>query len=72
MATLGVQERAEYPRHIPVLLNDFIDKLKPFSGVWVDGTFGDGGYSEILLKSDVKTVIAIDRDPSVKASAFEL
>ena len=69
MVTQGVQEHAEYPRHIPVLLRAFVNQLKPFSGVWVDGTFGDGGYSEILLKSDVEAVIAIDRDPSVTASA---
>ena len=72
MVNLGVQGHAEYPRHIPVLLHDFINQLKPFSGVWVDGTFGDGGYSEILLKSEAKTVIAIDRDPSVIASASKL
>ena len=41
MVNLGVQGHAEYPRHIPVLLHDFINQLKPFSGVWVDGTFGD-------------------------------
>ena len=52
MANPGVQENTEYPRHIPVLLNDFVGQLKPFSGVWIDGTFGDGGYSKMLLESD--------------------
>ncbi|MFL2810644.1 MAG: 16S rRNA (cytosine(1402)-N(4))-methyltransferase [Paracoccaceae bacterium] len=65
MVNPGVQENTEYPRHIPVLLNDFVSQLKPFSGVWIDGTFGDGGYSKMLLESDAKSVIAIDRDPSV-------
>ena len=65
MVNAGVQEPAEYPRHIPVLLNDFKSQLQPFSGIWVDGTFGDGGYSKVLLESDTRKVIAIDRDPSV-------
>ncbi len=72
MANPGVQENTEYPRHIPVLLNDFVGQLKPFSGVWIDGTFGDGGYSKMLLESDAKSVIAIDRDPSVTSAAMVL
>ena len=69
MVNPGVQENTEYPRLIPVLLNDFVSQLKPFSGVWIDGTFGDGGYSKMLLESDAKSVIAIDRDPSVTSAA---
>ena len=72
MVNPGVQENTEYPRHIPVLLNDFVGQLKPFSGVWIDGTFGDGGYSKMLLESDAKSVIAIDRDPSVTSAASVL
>ena len=72
MVNPGVQENTEYPRHIPVLLNDFVSQLKPLSGVWIDGTFGDGGYSKMLLESDAKSVIAIDRDPSVCSAASVL
>ena len=72
MVNPGVQENTEYPRHIPVLLNDFVSQLKPLSGVWIDGTFGDGGYSKMLLESDAKSVIAIDRDPSVTSAASVL
>ena len=72
MVNPGVQENTEYPKHTPVLLNDFVNQLKPFSGVWIDGTFGDGGYSKMLLESDAKSVIAIDRDPSVTSAASVL
>jgi DNA-binding transcriptional regulator/RsmH inhibitor MraZ len=32
-------------------------------GVWIDGTFGAGGYSRGLLEAGAERVIAIDRDP---------
>ena len=33
-------------RHIPVLLNEVVDVLAPCDGaVYVDATFGAGGYS---------------------------
>jgi 16S rRNA (cytosine1402-N4)-methyltransferase len=38
-------------------------------GVWVDGTFGAGGYSRGLLEAGAARVIAIDRDPAVFAPA---
>ena len=41
-------------------------------GIYVDGTFGAGGYSRILLQSAKCTVIAIDRDPSVAPLAQAL
>ncbi len=59
--------------HYPVMLNEVIESLAPKSGeIYVDGTFGAGGYSRALLeKADCK-VIAIDRDPAaqVRAQAF--
>ncbi len=50
--------------HIPVLLAEVLDVLEPKNGgIYVDGTFGAGGYSKaILAKADCK-VIGIDRDP---------
>lgn len=60
-------------RHIPVMLKEMLCYLAPRDGeVYVDGTFGNGGYSEAILKSALCKVIAIDRDPDVKARAGEL
>ena len=51
--------------HIPVLLDEMMDALAPKAGcVYVDGTFGAGGYSRRILESATCTVWAIDRDPN--------
>ncbi|HHC29788.1 MAG TPA: 16S rRNA (cytosine(1402)-N(4))-methyltransferase RsmH, partial [Rhodobacterales bacterium] len=55
--------------HIPVLLRPILDAVSPLSGLWVDGTFGAGGYTRGLLEAGADKVIAIDRDPSVFAMA---
>ena len=58
------------PRHIPVMLNEVLDTLKPEAGkIYVDATFGNGGYSEAILKTANCTVIALDRDPTVRTRA---
>ena len=57
--------------HVPVLLSDFSSFLPRLSGVWIDGTFGDGGYSRRLLDSGASKVIAIDLDPDVLPCAAE-
>ena len=50
--------------HIPVLLKEVVDALAPHAdGIYVDGTFGAGGYSEALLDAAQCIVWAIDRDP---------
>ena len=60
-------------RHIPVMLNEVIENLDiKDNGVYVDATFGNGGYSEAILKARNCKVIAIDRDPSVIKRAEEL
>ena len=59
---------ADRPSHIPVLLRPLLVAVAPVSGVWLDGTFGAGGYARGLLDAGAATVIGIDRDPS----AFEL
>lgn len=51
--------------HIPVLLAPLLRAVQPISGIWVDGTFGAGGYSRGLLEAGADLVIGIDRDPSV-------
>jgi 16S rRNA (cytosine1402-N4)-methyltransferase len=52
------------PGHAPVLLQEAMDALDPREvGVYVDGTFGAGGYTRALLDRGAR-VIALDRDPS--------
>lgn len=54
--------------HIPVLLSEVIAALAPRDGgVYVDGTFGAGGYSRALLAQADCRVIALDRDPTAVA-----
>jgi len=51
-------------RHAPVLVNEVIAALMPNDGkVYVDGTFGAGGYSRALLDAANCAVWGIDRDP---------
>jgi len=51
--------------HIPVLLDPILDAISPVDGIWLDGTFGAGGYTRALLDAGASRVIAIDRDPEV-------
>lgn len=54
--------------HIPVLIRPLIAAVAPVSGVWLDGTFGAGGYTRALLAAGADKVIGVDRDPL----AFEM
>ncbi len=56
---------AETAPHIPVLISSILGNIEPVSGVWLDGTFGAGGYTRALLDAGAEKVIAIDRDPEV-------
>jgi 16S rRNA (cytosine1402-N4)-methyltransferase len=49
--------------HIPVLLGPLLERVAPVTGVWLDGTFGAGGYARGLLDAGASRVIGIDRDP---------
>ncbi len=50
--------------HIPVLVESVVEALSPRSGgIYVDGTFGAGGYARALLDAAPCTVWGIDRDP---------
>jgi 16S rRNA (cytosine1402-N4)-methyltransferase len=52
------------PDHIPVLLTEVIAAITPKEGgVYLDGTFGAGGYTTALLEAAPCVVWAIDRDP---------
>lgn len=51
--------------HSPVLLKEMLHYLAPKANeVFVDATFGAGGYTEEILRIDGTKVIAIDQDPS--------
>jgi len=50
--------------HVPVLVHEAVAALEPRDGrLYVDGTFGRGGYSTALLKAADCRVYAVDRDP---------
>ena len=54
--------------HRPVLLKEVLEVLAPRDGaIYVDGTFGAGGYSRALLEAADCTVWAIDRDADAVA-----
>lgn len=61
--------------HITVLLNEAVDVLniRP-SGIYVDGTFGRGGHSRLILSrlNEQGRLIVFDKDPAAIAVAQEL
>jgi 16S rRNA (cytosine1402-N4)-methyltransferase len=60
-------------RHIPVLGREAVDQLAPRAGgIYVDATFGAGGYSRMLLEVAGTQVIGIDRDRTAIAGGFDL
>ena len=60
-------------RHIPVLARQTFDFLEPREGsVTVDGTFGAGGHTRIILSVEGTRVIGIDRDRSAVAAGYAL
>jgi 16S rRNA (cytosine1402-N4)-methyltransferase len=52
-------------RHIPVLLSEVVESLRPVDGgTYIDGTFGAGGYTRAILEAADCSVLALDRDPN--------
>jgi 16S rRNA (cytosine1402-N4)-methyltransferase len=59
--------------HVPVMLSEVVRLLAPQSGgVYLDGTFGGGGYAAAFLEAAPCTVWAIDRDPEAIARGASL
>lgn len=61
--------------HKTVLLNEAVDAvLTDSSGVYVDGTFGRGGHSRLMLSclTERGRLIGIDKDPAAIATGVEL
>ncbi|MDB5367693.1 MAG: rsmH [Rhodospirillales bacterium] len=59
--------------HVPVLLREVVDALSVRDdAIYVDGTFGAGGYTRAILDAARCKVIAIDRDPDAIANGKTL
>jgi 16S rRNA (cytosine1402-N4)-methyltransferase len=60
-------------RHVPVLVGEVTSFLEPKEGgVYVDATFGAGGYSRAILEAADCRVIALDRDRNAVAAGATL
>ncbi len=61
------------PRHISVLGREAVEMLAPRDGgIYLDATFGAGGYSRAILDTAGTRVIGIDRDRSAITGGFDL
>ncbi len=59
--------------HIPVLCDEVLHYLAPRpDGIYVDGTFGRGGYARAILARKPRHLYAFDRDAAAIAAGQEL
>ncbi|MBC3810486.1 16S rRNA (cytosine(1402)-N(4))-methyltransferase RsmH [Undibacterium aquatile] len=74
---MTIQQATEYT-HTTVLLNEAVDALgiagERANGVYIDGTFGRGGHSRLILQQlgPKGRLIAFDKDAQAIASAAEI
>jgi 16S rRNA (cytosine1402-N4)-methyltransferase len=60
-------------RHIPVLVRPVVEHLEVHdNGIYLDGTFGAGGYARAILAAADCKVLALDRDQSAVANGADL
>jgi 16S rRNA (cytosine1402-N4)-methyltransferase len=60
-------------RHRPVLLSQVLAQLAPkHGGLYIDGTFGAGGYARAILETADCRLIALDRDPAAISAGAAL
>ena len=73
MAGSGSNVAGGLARHVPVLVHSVIEQLGVRDGgVYIDGTFGAGGYTRAILAAANASVIAIDRDRTAVANGAGL
>lgn len=59
-----------YDRHTPVLLQEVVANLAPErGGVFIDATYGAGGYTAAILAGGADRVLGVDRDDTAVAEA---
>jgi len=72
-AMAGMKDKAQMPAHVPVMLREAMEHLAPKEGgVYVDATFGAGGYARAILQVPGTRLFAIDRDPNAIAAGQAL
>ncbi len=75
MPSADADQVASRFRHTSVLLDGAVDALiHDPDGVYLDGTFGRGGHSRLILSrlSEQGRLLAMDRDPQAIAAAEEI
>ena len=72
---MTTQNSFSAPEHITVLLHEAVNGLAlKENGIYIDGTFGRGGHSRLILSqlSANGRLIAVDRDPRAIAEAEKI
>ena len=72
---MTTQNSFSAPEHITVLLHEAVNGLAlKENGIHIDGTFGRGGHSRLILSqlSEHGRLIAVDRDPRAIAEAEKI
>ena len=72
---MNLAAKPEPFQHITVLLNEAVDALNiQENGIYVDGTFGRGGHSRLILSKlgEKGRLVVFDKDPQAIAVAQDL